>query len=154
MQIWKFSLTRIFPYTPLDSVHILENLAQRKSLYLHILCSVKLSLLVYLGTTFFSVALANSVHEAPNLQHWHLPASPFYMQPKVTVYIFGSVTIHLLGINTESTEFQSNFTRFKLVSGAGIRFEQFKMTQYDLRSSLRDNIEVAGKDLNFLFFFV
>ena len=42
--------------------------------------------------------------------------------------ISGSVTIHLLGINTESTEFQPNSTGFKLVSGADIRLEQIKAT--------------------------
>ena len=31
------------------------------------------------------------------------------------------VTLHLLGINTESTEFQPNFTGFKLAAGANIR---------------------------------
>ena len=36
-----------FPlYVSLDSIHIRENLAQRKPLYLHILCSVQLSLWV------------------------------------------------------------------------------------------------------------
>ena len=41
----------------LYSVNIRENLAQREPLHLHILCSVQLSLLVNLGTTFFSIAL-------------------------------------------------------------------------------------------------
>ena len=58
MQIYRFSLIRIFPYTSLDSVHKRENLASRKPLYLYILCSVQLSLLVNVGTTFFSVVLA------------------------------------------------------------------------------------------------
>ena len=50
----------------------------------------------------------------------------FFMQPKVTVYIFGRVTIHFLSVNTEYAKFQSNFTGFKFVSGADIRFETFK----------------------------
>ena len=57
MGIYGFSLIRIFPYMSLDSVHMWENLAERKPLYLHILCSVQLSLLVNVGTTFFSNAL-------------------------------------------------------------------------------------------------
>ena len=117
-----------FPYMSLDSVHIRENLALRKPLYLHILCSDQLSLLVNLGTAFFSIFhLQNSVHEALNLLHWHLPVH-FLLQPQVIVYISGSVTIHLLGINIESTEFQPNSAGFKLVSGANIRFEQIKTT--------------------------
>ena len=47
-------------------------------------------------------------------------SSAFFLQPKVKVYIFGSVTIHLLDINTVSIEFQSNSTRLKLMSRAGI----------------------------------
>ena len=102
MQIWKFSLIRIFLYTPLDSVHILENLAQRKSLYLHILCSIKLSLLVYLSTTFFSVALAKFCAWSAKLAALTSSSQSILHAAKITVYIFGSVTIHLLGINTES----------------------------------------------------
>ena len=49
------------------------------------------------------------------------------------MYNSGSVTIHLLGINTECTEFQPNSTGFELVSGADMRFEQIKMTYCDLR---------------------
>ena len=36
--------------------------------------------------------------------------------------------IHSLGINTESTEFQSNFTGFKLMSDVDIISEQIKIT--------------------------
>ena len=49
MQIYGFSLIRIFPYTSLDYVHIRNHLAYRKPLYLHILCNVQLILLVNLG---------------------------------------------------------------------------------------------------------
>ena len=49
MQIYGFSLIRIFPYTSLDYVHIRNHLAYRKPFYLHILCNVQLSLLVNLG---------------------------------------------------------------------------------------------------------
>ena len=62
----------IFWYMSWDSVHIWGNVTQRKLLYLHILCSVELSLLVSLGTTFFSNALAKflrKVQKAPNLLH-------------------------------------------------------------------------------------
>ena len=45
----------------LDSVHILENVVQRKTLYLHILCSVQLSLLVNLGTTRLLVNLGTTL---------------------------------------------------------------------------------------------
>ena len=31
----------------------------------------------------------------------------FFLKPRATVYIFGSVTIHILGISIESDEFQS-----------------------------------------------
>ena len=48
------------------------------------------------------------------------------MQSQVTVYISGSVTTHLLGVITESTEFQPNSTGFRLVSGADSRFKQIK----------------------------
>ena len=41
----------------LNSVHIQEKVAQRKPLYLHILCSAQGSLFVNLGTTFFSNTL-------------------------------------------------------------------------------------------------
>ena len=61
--------------------------------------------------------MQNSVNEAPNLLHWHLPLH-FSLQPQVTVYISGSAAIYLLGINTEPTEFQSNSKGFILVSGA------------------------------------
>ena len=49
-------------------------------------------------------------------------------QAQVTVDISGSVTMHLLVINTESAEFQLNSTGLQLVSGADIRFEQMKTT--------------------------
>ena len=58
MQIYGFSLIRIFPYMSLDSVHIWGNVGQRKPLYVHVLCSVCLSLWLNVGTTFLSVALA------------------------------------------------------------------------------------------------
>ena len=63
--------------------------------------------------------MPNSAHEVPNLKHRHL-ALHFLLQPQVTVYVSGSVTIHLLGRNTESTEFQPNSTRVKLVSGENL----------------------------------
>ena len=72
MRIYGFSLMPIFWYMSWDSVHIWGNVTQRKLLYLHILCSVELSLLVSLGTTFFSNALAKflrKVQKAPNLLH-------------------------------------------------------------------------------------
>ena len=50
----------------------------------------------------------------------------FFLQPQVILYISISVTIHLLGSNSESTEFQSNSKGFELVSGIDIRFEQIK----------------------------
>ena len=53
--------------------------------------------------------LQNYAHEAIHLLRWHLPVH-FILQPQVTVYISGSITIHLLSINTESTEFQPNST--------------------------------------------
>ena len=68
------------------------------------------------------------------------------------MYTSGSITIHLLDINTESTEFQPNSTGFKLVSGADIRFEQMKTT-CDLRIYQCDILEVGGKDHTILFFF-
>ena len=52
-----FSLIHIFLYMPLDSVHLRESLAQGKTLYLHILYTVQLSLWVSLGTTLFFIAL-------------------------------------------------------------------------------------------------
>ena len=70
--------------------------------------------------------LQNSAHEAPNVLLWHF-AVRFLLQPEVTLCISGSVTIHLLGSNTESAELQPNPTGFKLVSGADIRFEQIKL---------------------------
>ena len=72
MRIYDFSLMPIFWYMSWDSVRIWGNVTQRKPLYLHILCSVELSLLVSLGTTFFSNALAKflqKVQKAPNLLH-------------------------------------------------------------------------------------
>ena len=51
----------------------------------------------------------------------------FFLQP-FFLYISGSVAIHLLGMNTESSEFQPNSTGFKLVSCADIKFEQMKTT--------------------------
>ena len=104
-------------------IWLTENLIEN----LHILCSIQPSLLVNLRTTFFSVALAKFCAWSAKFAALKF-SSAFFLQPRVTVYIFGSVTIHLLGINTECTEFQSNSTGFKSVSGADIRFEQFKMT--------------------------
>ena len=77
--------------------------------------------MVYLGTAFFPVVLANSVHEAPNLQHWHLSVY-FLLQLRVIVCVPGSVAIHLLVINIESTGFRPNSMGFKLVSGTDSRF--------------------------------
>ena len=115
----------------LDSVHILENVVQRKRLHLYILHSVQLSLLVNLGTTFFSNSLTKLC--AGNAKLAALTSVHFFFQPQVTVCPSGSVTIHLLGSNTESTKFQPNSTGFKLVSGVDIRFEQIKSTESDLR---------------------
>ena len=119
MEIYGFSLIRIFPHISLDSAHIRENVAQRKPLYLHILCSLQLNLSVNFGTTFFY--LQNSALETLSLLHYH-----FFLQPQITVYISGSVTIHLSGSNTESTEFLPNSTGFELVSGADIISEEIK----------------------------
>ena len=58
MGICEFSLIHIFVYMSLDFVELVENVAQRKPLYLHILYSVQLSQLVNLGTIFFSNAHA------------------------------------------------------------------------------------------------
>ena len=124
MLIYGFSLILIFPYQSLYFIHIRQNLVHRKSLYLHILCSVQLSLCENLGTPLH---LQNFVDEAPNLLHWHAQVQ-FFLHPQVTVYISGSVTICLLGINTESTEFQPDSTRFKQQSGADIRSAQIKAT--------------------------
>ena len=66
----------------------------------------------------------------------------------------GSVTIHLLGINSEFTESRSNSTRFKLVSGAHIRFEQITTSLCYLRISPCVILEVGGKYHAGLFFFV
>ena len=126
-KIWTYTgFLRIFPYMSLDSVHILENVVQRKRLYLYILQSVQLSLLVNLGTTFFSNALTKFC--VWNAKFAALTSVHFFFQPQVKVCISGSVTIHLLGSNTESTRFQPNYTEFKLVSGVDIRFEQIKST--------------------------
>ena len=127
MGIYRFSMIRIFPYMSLDSVHIRENVAQRKTSYSHILCSVQLNLLVSLGTTFSSNALAKffaSSAKPPAL----ISCSAFFFQLQVTVYISGSVTVHLLGTNTEHNEFLPNSRGFKLYSGVDIRFEQIKST--------------------------
>ena len=53
----------------LGSVHIRENLAYRKPLYLHILFSVQLSLLVNFVLHSSPLHLQNSVYETPNLLH-------------------------------------------------------------------------------------
>ena len=50
----------------------------------------------------------------------------FFLQPQVTLYISSTVTIHLLGSDTESTEFQPNSTGFLLAFVPDIRFEQIK----------------------------
>ena len=123
MEIYGFSLIRIFPHISLDSAHIRENVAQRKPLYLHILCSLQLNLSINFGTTFFY--LQNSALETLSLLHYHF-AVHFFLQPQITVYISGSVTIHLSGSNTESTEFLPNSTGFELVSGADIISEEIK----------------------------
>ena len=79
-----------------------------------------------------------------NYLHWHLSVY-FFLQPQVIVFISDSVTIHSLSINTESTEFQPNFTGSKLVSGADIWFEQIKtlntlLEVWKLRNSSTLNI--------------
>ena len=56
--------------------------------------------------------------------------------------------IHLLFVNTESTEFHPNYTGFKLASGANIRFEQIKTTSCDLRICPCDVLQVGGKNRN------
>ena len=78
----------------------------------------------------------------------------FFLQPQVTLYISGSVKIHLLGINTESTEIQLNLSGLKLVLGADTRFEQIKVTQCDLRICPCEVLEVGGKGNTVLFFFL
>ena len=78
----------------------------------------------------------------------------FFLQPQITVYISSSVTIHLLGVNTESAEFQTNSTEFKLVSGYDIRFEQIKTILCVQGICPCFILEVGGKDHNVLFFFV
>ena len=69
--------------------------------------------------------LQNYAHEATHLLHWHYPVH-FILQPQVTVYISGSITIRLLSINTESTEFQPNTTDSSRLFDANIRFEQIE----------------------------
>ena len=59
------------------------------------------------------------------------------------MYNSGSVTIHLLGMNTECTEFQPNSTGFELVSGADMRFEQIKTTMWSRNLCLCDISEVG-----------
>lgn len=59
---------------------------------------------------------------------------------------------NLMGIITESIDFQSNSARFRLLSGADIRFEQFKTTRCDLGAFPCDLLEVGCKDLNAFFF--
>ena len=78
----------------------------------------------------------------------------FQCYPQVAVYISGNVTMHLLGINTEFTEFQPNSTEFKLESGVDVRVERIKTTWCDLRIFPCDILEVSGKDHNVSFFFV
>ena len=61
-----------------------------------------------------------------DLLPWHFPVH-FFLQSEVTLWISGSVNINSLGINTEfflNHQFQSNSTRFKLVSVATIRIEK------------------------------
>ena len=106
-----------------------------------------------LRCNIFLLQFQNSAHETPNLLHCYLPVH-FFFQPQVTVYISGGITIHLLGINTGSIEFQPNSTGFKLVCGADIRSEVIKMAQCDLRISPCDILDVPGKDDNILFFSV
>ena len=95
-------------------------------LYLHIICSVQLSLLVNFCTTFFSNALAKFCAWNAKLATLTSCSAFFFLLPQVTMYISSSVTMHLLGSITESTEFQSNSTGFKLFSSTDIRFEQIK----------------------------
>ena len=124
----------VFSCMSLDSVHMQENVAHRKPLYLHILCIVQLSL----GTTFFSNALSKFCAWSTKLATL-TSCSAFFLQRQVTLLISGSLTIHLLGSNTESTEFQPNTTDsnwfLKPIS-------DFNM------------LEVGGKNHTVLFFFV
>ena len=106
-----------------------------------------------LSTTFFSNALSKFSAWSGKLAAL-TSCSAFSLQPQVTVYISGSVMIHLLGSNTKSTEFQPNFTGFKLDSGTNIRFEKIKTKECDLRMYPCDISEVGGKDYNALFSFV
>ena len=108
-------------------------MAWTKPLYLHIICSVQLSLLVNFCTTFFSNALAKFCAWNAKLATLTSCSAFFFLLPQVTMYISSSVTMHLLGSITESTEFQSNSTGFKLFSSTDIRFEQIKRKQCDLR---------------------
>ena len=56
------------------------------------------------------------MHEVPKLAALK-SFSDFFLAAQVTVYISGSVTINLSGINSDYTEFQPNSTGIKLVSG-------------------------------------
>ena len=77
-------------------------------------------------TTFFSNALAKFCAWNAKLATLTSCSAFFFLLPQVTMYISSSVTMHLLGSITESTEFQSNSTGFKLFSSTDIRFEQIK----------------------------
>ena len=95
MGISGFSLIRVFLYMSLNSVQIQENIAQRKPLYSHILCSVQLSLLLKLGTIFFSNTLvkfyARSATLAATSTTW-----------KVSRYgVFSGSYFTKFGLNTE-----------------------------------------------------
>ena len=82
--------------------------AGEKPLYLHILCSILLCLWRNLGRTFFSLAYTKFCAWSSKLAALTSSSAPFFIVTS-TVYIPGSVTIHLLGINTESAEFRPNY---------------------------------------------
>ena len=71
----------------LGSVHAVEILAQRKPLYLHILCSVQLNLLVNVGTTF-SVALASFFIWSAKLAALTFSSAFFLVATSDSVYLW------------------------------------------------------------------
>ena len=120
-----FSDTR-FPVYGLGFCSYKEKFGSEKTFIFTYLIGVQLSLWV---TTFFFFALVTYCAWSTKLATLTFSCSFLAGTRNIfVVYISGSVTIHLLGINTESIEFQPNSTGFKLVSGADIRLEQIKAT--------------------------
>ena len=126
MGIYRFSMIRIFPYMSLDSVHKRENVAQRNFIFAYLMqCPTesidKLRYNILLQCTCKVLCMKYQTSCTDILQC-------IFFQLQVTVYISGSVTVHLLGTNTEHTEFLPNPRGFKLCFGVDIRFEQIKST--------------------------